>query len=179
MTLFERQGYFATTIEEITKEAGVSKGLVYNYFVSKEALLAALIIDTTTRMEAVAQVLKSDISAEESLTVFIESFFMFLKSEKQFLKLQLTLLLMPELNHIIGIPQRNRAKILLKIVLNWFEQAGVQHPKYKARLFLAMVDGIALHYLSIYSRYPLIPMKTHLLQATMGLLKDADPGTST
>ena len=37
--LFESQGYFSTTVEQITDEAGVSKGLVYNYFSSKEELL--------------------------------------------------------------------------------------------------------------------------------------------
>ncbi len=36
INLFESQGYFATTIEQITAEAGVSKGLVYHYFKSKE-----------------------------------------------------------------------------------------------------------------------------------------------
>lgn len=35
---FARHGYAATTIEEIASEAGISKGSVYNYFPSKEAL---------------------------------------------------------------------------------------------------------------------------------------------
>jgi len=34
--LFGAQGFFATTIEQIAEEAGVSKSLVYNYFDSKE-----------------------------------------------------------------------------------------------------------------------------------------------
>ncbi|MEH6405149.1 MAG: TetR/AcrR family transcriptional regulator [Sneathiella sp.] len=176
--LFAQQGYFATTIEEVTKEAGVSKGLVYNYFVSKEDLLSALIVQSTERMESIALTLDPTASLDEALSVFIENLFNFLQSEKQFLKLQLTLMLMPELQEIIGNEQRHRAKMLLKITHNWFEQAAVPHPKHKARLFLALLDGVALHYLAIYDRYPLKSMKTHLMKTAKDLCKPQEQGIS-
>lgn len=178
LKLFEQQGYFATTIEEITNEAGVSKGLVYNYFASKEELLSTLITDTTDRMQSVAQALVPGASIEETLSNFIERFFYFLQNERQFLKLQLALMLMPELKDVTGNQQRQRARLLLKIVQDWFEQAATSHSKYKARLFLAMLDGIALHYLSIYDRYPLKSMKTHLMQATKDLCTASHQGAS-
>jgi len=37
--LFKEKGYDNTTIDEITKEAGIGKGTFFNYFPSKEALL--------------------------------------------------------------------------------------------------------------------------------------------
>lgn len=40
--LFDRHGYANTTIARITKEAGMSKGLVYHYFKSKEEILYAI-----------------------------------------------------------------------------------------------------------------------------------------
>ena len=40
---FAKEGYHATTITHIAKHAGISKGLMYNYFESKEALLRAII----------------------------------------------------------------------------------------------------------------------------------------
>ena len=39
---FVRNGFASTTIEDITREAGVAKGTFYLYFDSKEAILAAL-----------------------------------------------------------------------------------------------------------------------------------------
>ena len=41
--LIARQGYESTSIAQIAREAGVSKGLLYNYFLSKEDLLEKLI----------------------------------------------------------------------------------------------------------------------------------------
>jgi AcrR family transcriptional regulator len=57
------------------------------HFKSKEELLVALIEDATTRMASVARTLEPSGSIEDSLTLFIN----------RFLRLQLTLLLMPEL----------------------------------------------------------------------------------
>jgi len=169
MRLFESRGYFATTVEQITVEAGVSKGLVYNYFKSKEELLAHLITETTEKMESVAGTLEDCQTIEESLNGFIDQFMSYLKTEKRFLKLQLTLMLMPELKSIVAPPQKARADALLKIVTDWFKQAGCDEPKNRARMFMAMIDGIALHYLSTYERYPLGTMKPQLMKAARNL----------
>jgi AcrR family transcriptional regulator len=40
--LFAAHGFAKTTVDEIAASAGVSKGLVYDHYVSKEALLAAV-----------------------------------------------------------------------------------------------------------------------------------------
>jgi TetR/AcrR family transcriptional regulator, cholesterol catabolism regulator len=50
VTLFRRQGYEATTVEQIADRADVAKGTVFNYFPSKEALLHALSADIHDRL---------------------------------------------------------------------------------------------------------------------------------
>ena len=40
---FAAEGYHNTTISHIARHAGISKGLLYNYFESKEELLAAIV----------------------------------------------------------------------------------------------------------------------------------------
>lgn len=169
--LFELQGYFSTTVEQITEEAGVSKGLVYNYFSSKEELLVGLIEAATSQMASVAETLVPSESIEESLSHFLDQFLRYLNTEKRFLKLQLTLMLMPELKQVVIEPQQKRAALLLNMLTNWFRQAGVSQPKGKARLFLAMLDGVALHYLCIYEQYPINTMKLQLMQAARDICR--------
>lgn len=41
--LIQREGLAAVTMERLARDAGISKGLVYNYFPSRDALLAALL----------------------------------------------------------------------------------------------------------------------------------------
>ena len=176
MELFESQGYFATTVEQITARAGVSKGLVYNYFSSKEALLVDLIEDTTGKMESVAATWEPGETLEASLCGFIDTYFQYLESERNFLKLQLTLMLMPELRSVVHQPQQERAKLLLSMTSGWFAHWDADEPTNKARLFLAMLDGVALHYLSVYENYPLAKMKSVLVQTTKELCRTNGQG---
>ena len=46
LRLFARYGYAATPVRRIAEEAGVSQGLLYNYFDGKESLLRALFEQT-------------------------------------------------------------------------------------------------------------------------------------
>jgi AcrR family transcriptional regulator len=43
LELFALKGYHATSISQIAEKAGISKGLLYNYFESKERLLDSII----------------------------------------------------------------------------------------------------------------------------------------
>ncbi|MBV1857275.1 MAG: TetR/AcrR family transcriptional regulator [Nannocystaceae bacterium] len=173
VTLFESQGYFATSVEQITAEAGVSKGLVYNYFSSKEELLVGLLDDATAKMAALGGILVTHEALAESLAAFVHEFFRFLESQRRFLRLQLSLLLAPELRDTVAQPLRDRAQQLLSLVHQWFQRAGVPSAKNKARVFLALLDGIALHALFIYKPYPLRTLKAQVLTVATALAAGA------
>lgn len=49
LRLFARKGYSNASLEEIAKQAGFTKGAVYHFFRSKEALLLALLRDIEER----------------------------------------------------------------------------------------------------------------------------------
>lgn len=172
LTLFATRGYFATTVDQITAEAGVSKGLVYNYFSSKEELLHALLDDETERMAKVAVKLSDDGPVQETMSAFVADYLRFLKVERRSLRLQLSLLIMPELREAVGAPLQRRANLLLSTVHGWFRRAGVAQAKSKARVFVAMLDGAALHYLVVFERYRLDALKPQLTRAALALCSE-------
>lgn len=47
LTLFTERGYAKTTVDQIAKQAGLSKGAVYLYFASKEVILEGLVTRVT------------------------------------------------------------------------------------------------------------------------------------
>ncbi len=63
---FAEKGYTATKVEEVARRAGVSKGLLYLYFETKEELFKAVIRSVVTpRIDALARALDgSELSAE-------------------------------------------------------------------------------------------------------------------
>jgi AcrR family transcriptional regulator len=56
--MIAKRGYEATTLREIAKEAGVSVGLLYRYFPSKQAVLTALYDDLSQDFARKAQTMK-------------------------------------------------------------------------------------------------------------------------
>lgn len=53
LDLFTKQGYAQTTVDQIAKLAGLSKGAVYLYFPSKKAILKGLVIRVTAPINGV------------------------------------------------------------------------------------------------------------------------------
>src|SRR3981081_4479715 len=43
MRVFSQKGYMRATNKDIAREAGITPGLIYHYFASKEALLQAIV----------------------------------------------------------------------------------------------------------------------------------------
>ena len=67
--VFAEKGYAATRVEEVAKRAGVSKGLTYLYFKTKEDLFKAVIRGVVVRrIDSLIDMLESNaMSAEDSL----------------------------------------------------------------------------------------------------------------
>lgn len=74
--LFARQGVDGTSTKEIAREAGVSPGLLYHYYPSKEDLMLAVVAhyDPTPHIQAVLEGKEAG-SAREVLPRMLEEFF--------------------------------------------------------------------------------------------------------
>ena len=93
---FASEGYHKTTISDIAKHAGISKGLMYNYFRSKEQLLSE-IIDRS--MEVVGRYFDPDkdgFLSEQEFELFIRKFFFILRKKIDFWRLFYQLLMQNE-----------------------------------------------------------------------------------
>ncbi|MES2305456.1 MAG: TetR/AcrR family transcriptional regulator [Gemmatimonadota bacterium] len=75
LTVFGERGYRATTLEEVAKHAGVSKGTVYLYFASKDDLFRAMVEKNVIAMieSAEARVREHTGSAAELLETMMRT----------------------------------------------------------------------------------------------------------
>jgi AcrR family transcriptional regulator len=75
MRVFARQGYVATSVDEVAWEAGMTKGAVYSNFASKEELFAAVVErHQDQRLLALARSVDRDAPIEEQTAVAGEAF---------------------------------------------------------------------------------------------------------
>lgn len=65
LTLFVQQGYYGTKTSQISKQAGISEGLLFHYFPTKEKLLEELVTFGVTGMQ-----MPMELQAENGLDFF-------------------------------------------------------------------------------------------------------------
>jgi len=73
---FAEKGYAATRVEEVAKRAGVSKGLMYLYFKTKEELFKAVVKSVVVRRvdQLIGTVESTDLSSEDFIRGPLSSF---------------------------------------------------------------------------------------------------------
>jgi len=169
LELFAGNGYQHTSIRQIAEAADISKGLIYNYFPSKEALLHAIILEAVEREEQIIDnFLHSELAARAQLRGIIETNFTMVESDLKYWKLLLSLAFQTDvLRGLKPLLQRKRDTILRQAVA-LFERLGYPHPELEAYYFGAKLDGILLHFMTSVDAmdepYPLTEMKRRLLE---------------
>ncbi|MGE5349202.1 MAG: TetR/AcrR family transcriptional regulator, partial [Actinomycetota bacterium] len=84
---FSNQGFQSTTITQIARHAGISKGLMYNYFKSKEDLLAAIINRSLADIYTSFNPDHDSLLTTEEFELFIRKVFNLFREKRQFWKL--------------------------------------------------------------------------------------------
>lgn len=147
LKLFADRGYDATPISLIAKTAGVSQGLMYNFFQSKEALLHEMITlgfqDIQTSMGSYASIRDpaKAIQAHVSKTVEI------IQEKKEFWRLLHAIRLQ---GNVLSAVQNQFTEIVAhvtKIFEGVFKKLKYPNPKLEAILFLTQIDGMVILYL--------------------------------
>jgi len=93
---FANEGYFKTTINHIARHAGISKGLMYNYFESKEALLDEIIKRSVLDIYAYFDIDKDGYLTEDEFEFFVRRVSLMFKEKQSFWRLFFQLLMQNE-----------------------------------------------------------------------------------
>ena len=96
LKLFADEGYHNTTINEIARKAGISKGLIYNYFKSKEELLLEVISRSMDEITGYFDPNRDGYISEEEFEWFIRKIFTVIREKLQFWRLFYRLLMQKE-----------------------------------------------------------------------------------
>lgn len=165
LELFAEQGYHNTSISKIAKAAGVSKGLLYNYFESKEALLDAIIFGAAAESsEVFDENIFAAIPPKKRLELIIEGSFMMVKMNFKHWKLLTMLAFQGSLFETFKQKVDEKKKQALESFIQLFEELGAEKPKHQAFLVAAAIDGALMQYMYLEDEYPLDEMKNYIIK---------------
>ena len=105
LELFANEGFAATPTSKIAKKAGVSEGLIFRHFGSKQGLLDALMEEVNARLEKFMAPVLAENDPKLAIRKAIEIPFIVPEKEYDFWRLQFMLRWQKEYNN----PDKNRA----------------------------------------------------------------------
>ena len=162
LKLFSEQGYDTTSIRAIAQRAGISLGLMYNYFKSKEELLAEICKRGGADVLASFQEAKSEGQPVSEIERNIRLTVKTLKEKKDFWKLVYGIRMQSVVvQQFYKEMKKQTAKMETQIKQSLIE-AGIPFPDLEAKLYFASLDGIAQHYL-LNPNYPIDDVATLLI----------------
>ena len=153
--VFSEQGYHNASIIEVSKEAGISKGLIYNYFDSKEELLDILLGSfLDDEMLAVKKVLKKPLTGF-TMIEFIKLNTQILKAKLKQWKLYFSLVTQPEVIKILQDRFSEENIFITQKIMEFFKQKGDKNSEMTFTLFSTTIVGLKMSYIMDSENYPI------------------------
>ena len=153
--VFSEQGYHNTSIIEVSKEARISKGLIYNYFDSKEELLDILLGSfLDDEMLAVKKVLKKPLTGF-TMIEFIKLNTQILKAKLKQWKLYFSLVTQPEVIKILQDRFSEENIFITQKIMEFFKQKGDKNSEMTFTLFSTTIVGLKMSYIMDSENYPI------------------------
>jgi len=155
LELFAAKGFHGTSISMIAEAAGISKGLIYNYFSSKEELVIELMKAGFLDLMSSFDPNYDKILTSEDLKFFIINVMKNTAEKCHFWRLYFSVISQPIVNDVAFGEIMEIAMPFFKILTEYFEAKGIKNPEVEARLFAAIMDGVTLNYVFDPETYPL------------------------
>ena len=163
LELFAIKGYHATSVSQIAEKAGISKGLLYNYYKNKEQLLNSVIMKVFDEIMRIIK-MSEDLSAEKQIEQMIIQTIDHLKENITFWRLYLFLVHQSDVQlKLTGIWEKMRDDYMGYFV-KLFEEVGSKNPVMEAMMLGTMFDGIGLNYVTVPESYPIDEMSNYLIE---------------
>jgi len=155
LELFANNGYYQSSISTITKKAGISKGLMYNYFESKEELLKAIVFNGMDSLIRFFDTNQDGILTQDELLEFISNSITNIKENIVYWKLYFSLMVQPNVMKLFEKELISMIDPFFKMLYIYFEREGYDDPNAEVRFFQSLFDGVGLSYVSDPENYPI------------------------
>jgi AcrR family transcriptional regulator len=112
LELFAEHGVTGTTMASLARAAGVSKGLTYHYFPSKDALVAAVVAQRRDALRALGDAIPVDLPPAQKLRAFARASVEQVANDPGGFRLYLRFLAAPDGQASVGAAGLDRSELI-------------------------------------------------------------------
>lgn len=144
LELFAEQGFYATSIDQIAKKAGISKGLTYNYFESKKEILDEILKTGFNAIYSHFDVNNDGVLTYEEFEFFIRKSFGIMTENRSFWKLYFSLMMQPVVTETYKNDYSEKSFDLLNILIRFLTDLGSTDPQKDLIIISSLLKGAYL-----------------------------------
>ncbi len=163
LEVFALEGYHGASISKIAKKAGISKGLLYNYFDNKEDVIRDILEKGIDMMLGSLDLNKDGVLERAEMEYYINDIFEKIKANPEFWRLYFSISLQPVIYNLIQEKINELFTPLYRIAVNYFKSQGFDDPEGETMLFAALLDGVGFHFIMEPNHYPIEKAKQTLI----------------
>ena len=153
--VFAKEGYHSASISKVSQHAMVSKGLLYNYFKSKEDLLKVLLSSLLDdEFETIKPILEKPITEDSFIRLTKNTVKTLKKYPKQW-KLYLSMYSQDEVQEILKEKYSFEQTLIIKQFIQFFKDKGHDNPVQQMQYFNTVFTGIKISYILDPKNYPI------------------------
>ncbi len=164
LELFAEAGFHTTSISQIASKAGISKGLMYNYFESKEELLKEIVFEGIEYITQSFDPNHDGILTKDELLLFIDESFEQIKIHRNYWKLYFSIMMQAPIMTLFGEELMSKLGSYFLMISAYFQEQKYEDPVAEMRFFSAMLDGIAMNYVMDPEEFPLDAIKQRIIK---------------
>jgi AcrR family transcriptional regulator len=153
--VFAEEGFHSASISKVSKAAGVSKGLMYNYFKSKEDLLHQLLDKIILKETDIMRFVNEKEFTSDSVASFLHYTVELLKEDPKHWKLYFLMSVQPE---VMKILMEDHVQIHAEFnskFMKFFEKQGHKDPVLQLQYFGAAFGGLKMSYVFDPDNFPI------------------------
>lgn len=141
LELFAENGFHATSISQIAKKAGISKGLTYNYFESKKEILDEIIRKGFTSIYSDFDLNNDGVLSEDEFRHFIKHSFKVMRENTEFWKLYFSLMFQPKVTESFQHDYSEATQNIFNMFYQFIISSGSKNPESDLLVISSMLKG--------------------------------------
>lgn len=145
LTLFAKEGYSHVSISSLAECAGISKGLMYNYFASKEELLKAVIEYSMTEILNYFDPNHDGVLTPDEFELFVRKTFQLMREKREFYTKFFGLVVQPNV-----VDHFKRSSVIqffgqyFQMFESYFREQGFEDPMLEVLNLSIIIEGLGM-----------------------------------
>ena len=161
--VFGEDSYHGSSMASVAKKAKISKGLIYNYFESKEEILISIVTEVFTELMEHLELDTSVTLDRDGFINVIEKTVDEVVRNPQRWKLYMSLSFQPDVTPILTEQMMPKIQPFLVQLINYFISKGHEDPMTVMRYYSAVLDGVQMHILMDSENFPVEKVKQMMI----------------